>query len=139
MQQLCHLFNHRLRLGLDVSLVEIKIDPKGRISLPIAYRLSHSEKNKKNNLEQQYVITNGQFQKKRCLDVYRLKDWEQLETKIAKLSSLKAEVQAYQRFYLASGQVINLDSQNRLLIPLGLRKYADIQDATDFVTGQYFK
>ena len=99
---------------------ECKLDPKGRLSLPAAYRTSSAKKTTG------FVITNSLFRKKKCLDVYSIKEWEKLEEKIQKMPSLKADVQAFQRFYMASGQEVNADGQNRLLIPQGLRKYAEL-------------
>lgn len=104
-----------------------KIDPKGRIILPSAYRQTLPNKSKGED-SLSLVVTNSLYKGKRCLDVYSLREWEKLEQKIAKMPALKAEVQAYQRFYLASGQPVPLDSQNRLLIPAGLRRYADLSE-----------
>lgn len=101
---------------------DCKVDPKGRFKLPATYKLSLPKK------ETSLVMTNGQYQGQRCLDVYTLREWESLEKRLAKLSPLKAEVQAYQRFYMASAQVVECDSQDRLLIPQGLRKFADLEE-----------
>lgn len=101
---------------------ECKLDPKGRLSLPSAYRSSNNKK------KSEFVITNSLFRKKPCLDVYSLKEWEKLEEKIQKMPTLKADVQAFQRFYLASGHAVSADSQNRLLVPQGLRKYANLDE-----------
>ena len=101
---------------------ECKLDPKGRMSLPSAYRSTTTKK------KSSYVITNSLFQKKKCLDVYSMKEWEKLEAKIQKMPSLKADVQAFQRFYMASGHEVSADSQSRLLIPQGLRKYAELEE-----------
>ena len=97
---------------------EAKLDPKGRLSLPSAYRQMTSET---------LVITNSLFKGRRCLDAYHEKAWESLEARIQKLSPLKAEVQAFQRFYLSGAQVVELDTQNRVLIPQGLRQYANLE------------
>ncbi|MCB0341387.1 MAG: division/cell wall cluster transcriptional repressor MraZ [Pseudobdellovibrionaceae bacterium] len=99
-----------------------KSDSKGRVSLPPAYRQSFSEG------QTSLVITNSQYQGKRCLDVYTLDQWEKLERRVAKMPALKTEVQAFQRFYLSGGQVINIDGNSRFLIPAALRKYADLGD-----------
>ncbi|MCB0366784.1 MAG: division/cell wall cluster transcriptional repressor MraZ [Bdellovibrionaceae bacterium] len=101
---------------------DCKIDPKGRFKLPANYKQSLPKK------ETSLVITNGQYQGQRCLDVYTLKEWENLEKRISRLSPLKAEVQAYQRFYMAGAQVVNGDAQDRLLIPQGLRKFAALEE-----------
>lgn len=95
---------------------EVKIDPKGRLSLPPALRLST-----------QLVVTNHRLQGRNALHVYTLAAWEKLEAEIATLSPLEASVQAFERFYLSGGQVVELDSQGRLLVPSGLRRFAQIE------------
>lgn len=100
---------------------EIKLDPKGRLSLPPAYRQilpsAHPE----------LVVTNSRYRGRSCLDVYSLAEWEKLERRIGKLSSLKPEVQAFNRFYLSGGQTAALDAQNRILVPQSLRKFAGLE------------
>ncbi len=98
---------------------EIKLDGKGRLNLPSA--LSASENSS-------FVITNSQYQGCRCLDVYTKEEWEKLESRIAQLSPLKKEVQAFQRFYIAGGQYVEAGSQGRVLIPKSLREYAGLED-----------
>ena len=99
-----------------------KLDSKGRLVLPSSYRKKTSTK------QIPIVITNGQYQGQRCLDAYWLNEWEKLENKISKLSGLKREVMDFRRFYLASGQVVDPDGQNRILMPQSLRKYAKIEE-----------
>ena len=101
---------------------ECRVDQKGRLLLPTAYRQALPSK------EKSLVITNSLYKGRRCLDVYSLKEWEKLEKKVAKMPSFRAEVQAYQRFYLASGQVVEADKNNRLLVPQTLRKFSDLTD-----------
>lgn len=95
---------------------DVKIDPKGRLSLPPALRLSSK-----------LVITNHRLSGRNALHVYTLAEWEKLEAKIARLSSLDASVQAFERFYLSGGQVVELDGQGRMLLPSGLRRFAQIE------------
>lgn len=98
---------------------EIKMDDKGRMNLPSA--LFDCE-------NMSFVVTNSQYQGHRCLDIYTKEEWEKLETRINVLSPLKKEVQAFQRFYIASGQPMDAGSQGRVLIPKGLREYAKLED-----------
>lgn len=98
---------------------EIKLDDKGRMNLPSA--LFNCE-------NMSFVVTNSQYQGHRCLDIYTKEEWEKLEKRINQLSPLKKEVQAFQRFYIASGQVMDAGSQGRVLIPKGLREYAHLED-----------
>lgn len=104
-----------------------KLDPKGRLSIPAGLR---------QNLQQtktSLVITNSQHRGHKCLDVYSLEAWEQLEERIQKMPQLKFEVQSFQRFYLSGAQVVAPDTQNRVLIPQGLRQYANITTETVLV------
>jgi MraZ protein len=106
----------------------LKLDPKGRLSLPPAIRASLP------NSAAQVVITNSRYQNLSCLHVYSLTQWQELERKIGKLSSLDPNVQAFQRFYLSGGQVIEVDTQNRIVIPQSLRRFAGL-DSTAIVVG----
>lgn len=95
---------------------DVKIDPKGRLSLPPALRLSTF-----------LVVTNHRLNGRNALHVYTLQAWEKLEARIARLSQLDAAVQAFERFYLSGGQVVELDAQGRMLLPSGLRRFAQIE------------
>jgi MraZ protein len=101
---------------------EVKVDPKFRLILPASFRevLRHSS-------DSRMVVTNSQYQGKRCLDAYPFSEWAKLEKKIAKLPQLKVEVQSFQRFYLSGGHPVEIDANSRLLIPPTLRTYAAIQ------------
>lgn len=101
---------------------EVKIDSKGRLNLPTAYKKSLLKGSRT------FVVTNSLYRTKPCLDVYPIKEWENLETRIQSLPQLKPEVQAYQRFYLSGGHEIGLDGQNRLLLPQTMRTYAQMTD-----------
>jgi MraZ protein len=107
---------------------EIKLDVKGRLSLPSAYRQILPEQSP------QLIVTNSRFRDQSCLHVYTLSEWEKLERKIARLSSLKAEVQAFSRFYLSGGQLLEVDAQSRILIPQSLRRFAGL-DAQAVLVG----
>lgn len=106
---------------------EIKIDAKGRLSLPPAIRDALPSTNP------QIVVTNSRYKNQSCLHAYSLAEWENLERRIAKMSSLKQDVQAFQRFYLSGGQVLDVDAQGRVNIPQSLRKYAGLEGSTVLV------
>ena len=99
---------------------QIKMDAKGRMNLPAA--LSEVSENSS------FVVTNSQYQGCRCLDVYTKEEWDKLDARIAQLSPLKKEVQAFQRFYIAGGLPVEAGSQGRMLIPKSLREYANLED-----------
>lgn len=106
---------------------EIKLDPKGRLLIPAAYRqILPVEIADDNSHSSQIIVTNNRYRGKSCLHAYSLAEWEKLERNIARLSSLKAEVQAFSRFYLSGGQACDVDSQGRVLVPQSLRKFAGL-------------
>ena len=37
-------------------------------------------------------------------------------------------MQAFQRFYLSGGQPLEIDKNNRILIPMGLRNFSELTD-----------
>ncbi len=100
---------------------ELKLDEKGRFSLPSSFRDLVAK-------DTQLVTTNGYSKGYKYLDVYSLDEWKKLEKRISKFSSLKAEVQAFQRFYLSGGQETPPDKSNRILVPQGLRTFAELED-----------
>jgi MraZ protein len=100
---------------------EIKIDSKGRFLLPSAVRQLLPQK------DSRLVFTNSQHKQMPFLDLYPVKSWLKLEKKIATLPQLKAEVQAFTRFYLSAAQFVELDSHGRLLVPSSLRKHAGLE------------
>lgn len=95
---------------------DVKLDPKGRLSLPPSLRISKT-----------LVVTNHRLNGRNALHVFTLSAWEKLENRIARLSPLEASVQAFERFYLSGGQVVELDTQGRMLVPSGLRRFAQIE------------
>ncbi len=99
----------------------IKIDPKGRIHLPTSFARAF-QKNKG------VVITNAIFRGNKFLDMYSLNEWQKLEARIARLPQMKAEIQTFQRFYLSSGERLEMDAQARFVIPAHLRDYAELKE-----------
>jgi len=99
----------------------IKLDPKGRLSLPTSFRSGFGR-------SPQVVITNNTFNGQRFLDVHPMSEWMKLEKKVAKWPQLKPEVIAYQRFYISSAEFGALDLQGRLLIPQHFREYAQFAE-----------
>lgn len=101
---------------------EIKLDPKGRLLLPPAIRAALPQD------PAQVVVTNNRYQNLSCLHVYSTVEWRNLERRIAQLPALNPQVQAFQRFYLSGGQPVDIDAQNRVLIPQSLRKFAGLHN-----------
>ncbi|MGD9108032.1 MAG: division/cell wall cluster transcriptional repressor MraZ [Gammaproteobacteria bacterium] len=98
----------------------INVDQKGRIAIPVRYRQTLLEK-----AQGQMIITIDTEQ--RCLLLFPLTIWEEIEQKIAKLPSFSPATRRIQRLLIGHATELALDSHGRILLPPLLRKYANIQ------------
>ncbi len=62
----------------------------------------------------------------KCLLIYPLPMWEEIEQEIQELPSLKPEVGRIQRLLLGYASDIELDGNGRLLLPPSLREHAGL-------------
>lgn len=95
------------------------MDSKGRLSVPARFR---------EELEQlcagQMVVT---IDGDRCLVVYPLPHWEEIERKLADLPSTDPVVRKFQRLFIGYAEELVLDAQGRVLISPALRGFAQLE------------
>ena len=97
---------------------EHTIDSKGRVSLPAKFREVLKEK-----YDDQLIVTNLDG----CLVAYPDEEWQVIEEKVSSMSIVRREVKAFQRFFISGAAECPVDKQGRILIPAGLRKYAELE------------
>ena len=97
---------------------EHTIDSKGRVSLPAKFREVLKEK-----YDDQLIVTNLDG----CLVAYPDEEWQVIEEKVSNMSIVRREVKAFQRFFISGAAECPVDKQGRILIPAGLRKYAELE------------
>lgn len=97
----------------------INIDAKGRIVMPTRYR----ERLLKDN---QHSVVLTIDTEERCLLLYPLLEWEEIERKLASLPSFNAAARRIQRLLIGHATDVELDSQGRILMPPLLRDYAGL-------------
>ena len=97
----------------------LSIDSKGRTSMPQRYRGVFCS-NKKCKL----VVT---ADKDKCLLIFTLKNWENIEKQLSNLPSYNDEARFIQRLLIGHATESEIDNQGRFLIPNPLREYAGIQ------------
>ena len=90
------------------------VDPKGRLILPAKLR---------DELGENFIITKGLDN---CLFVYPKEEWKILEIKLKQLPMAKAEARAFVRFFFSGAAELELDKNGRILLPLSLREYANL-------------
>ncbi len=98
---------------------EINLDDKGRLAIPTKYRAELAE-----CCESQLVVTVGLD---RCLLLYPLPEFEEIERKLVKLPSLNSQAKRLQRLLLGHATECELDGQGRFLVPEPLRRFATLQ------------
>src|SRR5512145_686808 len=62
----------------------------------------------------------------RCLLIYPLPDWEEIERKLMRLTTLNPQARRLQRLMVGHATDLELDSHGRVLVPPQLREYANL-------------
>ena len=109
----------------------INLDAKGRVALPAKYRDRVT-----NRCDGHMVLTVHPFD--RCLLLYPLADWEEIELKLSKFSSMIPSERRMQRLLLGYATECEMDKSGRVLLSLPLRKHATL-DKEVMLVGQLNK
>ena len=97
----------------------LALDVKGRMAIPKKYRDSLQQ-----CCASQLIIT---IDKDRCLLIYPLPEWQDIERKLNALPSFNKTARSLQRLYMGHATDIEMDAQGRVLLPPELRKFANLQ------------
>jgi MraZ protein len=100
------------------------LDEKGRLTIPAKFR---------DELAGGLVITRGID---RCLSVYPRQVWDSLAERIAKLPVTQRSARDFGRLMFSGAADFIPDRQGRVLIPQGLRDYAEL-DSDAIIIGLY--
>ncbi|MEB5971977.1 division/cell wall cluster transcriptional repressor MraZ [Pantoea dispersa] len=109
----------------------VNLDSKGRLAVPTRYRellLAESQG--------QMVCTIDLHQP--CLLLYTLPEWEVIEKKLARLSSMNPNERRVQRLLLGHASECQMDNAGRLLLANTLRQHASLTKEVMLV-GQFNK
>ena len=90
------------------------VDPKGRLIVPSKFR---------EQLGNEFVVTKGLDG---CLFVYPADEWHNIEEKFRSISMTSKDARKFSRFFFAGAAAVELDKQGRILLPVTLREFADI-------------
>jgi MraZ protein len=99
---------------------EHAIDAKGRTSFPSRFRDVLAAGG-----DLRIVLTRALFD--RCLHLYPMRAWEDLEAKIAQMPQFEPNVVAFRRRYLSAAVECEIDKVGRVLIPPSLREHAELE------------
>ena len=90
------------------------IDVKGRMIVPAKFR---------EGLGSQFIVTRGLD---KCLFIYPMQEWQEVEEKLKKLPLTKKDARAFTRFFFSGAIECEVDKQGRINLPQTLRTYADL-------------
>lgn len=101
------------------GLHRLSLDNKGRLSIPAVYRQRLLEAS-----GGRMVLT---VDRDRCLLLYPLNTWEDIERKLIQLSSTHKRARALKRLLLGHAEECCLDAGGRILLPEPLREFASLE------------
>ncbi len=107
------------------GVYEHHIDAKGRTSFPAKLRETLV-----GQYDERLIITTALDA---CLHCYPVREWEQLETALARRNPMEPGVKSLLRLYVASAQEVTLDKLGRVLVPETLREHAALKLNGDVV------
>lgn len=105
------------------GLHTINLDAKGRLAIPTKYRETLAEL-----CGARLVATIDT--EERCLLIYPVNEWEQIQAKIEALPSFNPVARRIQRLLIGHATDLELDGSGRVLLPLPLREYAGLEKET---------
>jgi len=98
---------------------KVTLDAKGRLAMPTRYRERIVERS-----NGRLVATVDRAD--RCLLIYPLPEWEDIERKLMRLPTLNPMARRLQRLMVGHATDLELDSHGRVLVPPKLREYASL-------------
>ncbi|MGW8248039.1 MAG: division/cell wall cluster transcriptional repressor MraZ [Acidiferrobacterales bacterium] len=99
----------------------VNLDSKGRLAIPTKYRDQLARL-----CEGQMVVT---VDRDGCLLLYPLPEWEEIERKLARLSSFQKQTRRLQRLLIGHATECELDANGRILLSQPLREFAGLEKA----------
>ena len=100
------------------GISSLSLDSKGRLSIPVRYRQLLLD------LAAGQLILTVDFD--RCLLLYPLPVWEDVERQLIQLSSTHSRARALKRLLLGHAEECGMDANGRILLPGPLREFAHL-------------
>lgn len=114
--------NNHQGSALFRGINRINLDVKGRLAIPTRYRDRLRE-----CCASELIVT---VDPDRCLLVYPLPEWTQIEQVLMKLPTFNESARILQRLLVGHATEVQMDGQGRVLLPTPLREFAGLQKQT---------
>ena len=95
------------------------LDSKNRLNIPAKFRKALDPVN-----DRTFVLTRGFDQ---CLLLYPLNEWQEVETQLSQLSSIRSRDRNFVRSITRHATPVQYDSQGRIQIPEALINFSNFQ------------
>jgi len=102
-----------------IGTYECKVDVKGRLLFPSAYKAQLAEV-----IDKGFVIKRSIF--RNCLELYPEPEWKAESERINRLNRFRKKNVDFIRKFMAGVKMVELDAAGRILIPRDLIKYGGI-------------
>ncbi len=102
-----------------IGTYEAKIDAKGRLMFPAAYKLQLGDEVKKG-----FVVKRSIF--KKCLELFTMEQWNQESSMVSRLNMFNKKNAEFATKFMAGVKPVELDGNGRLLLPKDLLNYGGI-------------
>ena len=103
-----------------IGTYECKIDAKGRLMLPQAFKKQLAP-----ILQDGFVLKRAVFQK--CLELYPIAEWNTLSAKVNKLNRFNKKNDEFIRRFNAGVKPVEVDSTGRILVSKDLGAFASLE------------
>ena len=97
---------------------KVTLDAKGRFAIPTRYRERIAAR-----CEGQLIAT---VDKDYCLLIYPYPDWEEIERKLMRVSSMNKKTRRLQRLMVGHATEVEVDGHGRILLSRELREFAEL-------------
>lgn len=103
-----------------IGTYECKIDAKGRLMLPGAFKKQLAP-----ILQEGFVLKRAVFQK--CLELYPIAEWNKLSAKVNTLNRFNKKNDEFIRRFNAGVKPVDVDSTGRILVSKDLGSFAQLE------------
>lgn len=104
---------------------EYTVDSKGRVKVP-----SKMLKNLSVEASESFNLTIGQD---KCINAYPMNEWAEIEKKLRGLNPFEEKSRFFLRKFLMNSEKVELDSQQRIVLPKKLTEQTGITDSVQII------
>ena len=113
-----HLRAGPIKKKMFRGATKVTLDAKGRFAIPTRYRERIAAR-----CEGQLIAT---VDKDYCLLIYPYPEWEEIERKLMRLSSMNKKSRRLQRLMVGHATEVEIDGHGRILLSRELREFAEL-------------